>query len=289
MPKHMAITRSITIDLAQTPPHLHISHELLRRSFITGRNNDLPPSLNAGESLPTWLKNQPPGLPAVRFATNTLHTNFVRGNGFIFVQYTLMSKPSQAIPLDGETGQVLDGIYTALVLSPGPARIRRLSIRQGELHAGPPPEMALSGPQIVQNGHNLSQAVAVRLPPQGPTRGDEINYSPDARASFTAFGVTAQNSLLVASTFAGQAQVDPLQADVTVFHSEPGDGLTLSEMADLMIELGAQNAIIGGGSGDTQQYIAGQGTWCALPRCQPDRQQVSVPTRLRGLGAILWI
>jgi hypothetical protein len=54
-----------------------------------------------------------------------------------------------------------------------------------------------------------------------------------------------------------------------------------------MIHLGAESAILGGGSGDTQQMIATGLAWCALPRAQAGRVQVRDP--LRGLGAILAI
>ncbi len=285
----MVITRSVTIDPAKTPPHIYISWDLLQRSFHPAGNRYLPSHTNTGDSLPTWLEKRKAGSPAVRFATNTLHTNFVRGNGFIVLGFRLIHKPPQAIPLDGDNAQPLDGSYTTLVLSPGHPRIQRLNICQNKLCDISPPEIAISGPQIVCNGHNSSQQIPVRLPAQGPTQGDEINYPREVRTSFTAFGITAHQHLLIASAFAGCPQVDPLQAGVTIFQPEPGDGLNLYEMAELMIELGAQDAMIGGGSGDTQQYIAGQGAWCALPRPQPGRPQANAPYSIRGLGAILWI
>ena len=57
-------------------------------------------------------------------------------------------------------------------------------------------------------------------------------------------------------------------------------------MTDLLIALDAKEAIAGGGSGDTQQYVKGRGIWSADPRIQIDRGQVG---GLRGLGAILCI
>ncbi len=60
----------------------------------------------------------------------------------------------------------------------------------------------------------------------------------------------------------------------------------MNEMANLLIELGAEEGIAGGGSGDTQQYIKEKGTWVSMPRFQARRGQVK---GLRGLGAILCV
>jgi hypothetical protein len=287
----MTITRSICLDPAQTPLHLHLCEELIQRSFHPNGEQTLPPQINVGESLPVWLARQKQLANPVRFACNTLHTNFVRGNGFVIHQGQLVCKPYQAIPLDGEQHQTLDGLYTALVLSPGPPQVRRLRLCQNFLCDDHPPQLAISGPLIADSGRNVSREIPVRLPAQGATQGDEINFlpaDPSIRTSFTAFGITQSQQLILVSAFAGRLQNDPSQPGVAVFEHQPGDGMTAFEMADLIIELGAAHAILGGGSGDTQQYIAGQGAWCALPRPQPARQQVCFPTPLRGLGAILW-
>jgi hypothetical protein len=223
-------------------------------------------------------------------AQNALHTNFVRGNGFIIVDHRLICKPPGTVPLDGDQHLPLDGRYTVLWLAPGPAHVRWLELRRGILINGSDCKLAISGPRIVHQGRNTYWQIPVRLPAYGQTLGNEINFLADdetGRSSWTAFGVNSTGRLLAVSVFAGTPQRIRGANGQIIFQPARGEGLTLRELAELMIQLGASDAILAGGSGDTQQMIQAQRTWCARPRIQSGRVQVN--SSLRGLGVILAI
>jgi hypothetical protein len=290
IPDRRAWGRCVEIDLAQTVARLHTSEDLIRRSFHPADKNLLPPQVRSGESLPDWLKSRSDDEARPILACNALHTNFVRGNGFVIIDKQLICKPAGAIPLDGNQHQPLDGPYTVLQLAPDPARVRRLEIRQGALLDKPRCNLAISGPSIVHRGQNSTNGIPVRLPESGQTIRDEINFLPDddsGRTSWTALGVNASGHLLAVSIFTGAPQRVSEGGKQVVFQPSPGDGLSLHEMADLVLHLGASEAILAGGSGDTQQFVTGKTAWCAMPRAQAGRVQVS--SSLRGLGAILAI
>ena len=274
----------------QAVVRLHFNLDLLRRSFHPAGDNYQSPLVKSGDSLPEWLKSRAANEPRPLLACNALHTNFARGNGFLIADGRLICKPQETIPLDGNRHQPLDGAYTCLWLAPGTLQVCRLELRQGALLEGQGCDMALSGPQIVHLSQNITSDMSVRLPAQGPTQGDEINFLADGeawRTSWTAFGITRGLRLLAVSVFGGSPRRIPGQHEQIQFQPAPGDGLTLHEMANLMIHLGADEAILGGGSGDTQQFVGAGPAWGALPRAQAGRVQVSDP--LRGLGAILAI
>ena len=130
---------------------------------------------------------------------------------------------------------------------------------------------------------NVVHRIPVRERKQGQTLGNEINYDPyKDRTSFTAYGIEKETGeLIVVSMFAGEPGES--DDDTLFFEAAKGQGITLNEMARLMVVLRASDAIVGGGAGDTQQYVHNQGIWAGQPRHQPDRPQVE---GLRGLGAI---
>lgn len=295
IPERRSWARCVEVDLEQTTGRLHTNDELIRRSFYPGVPGYLLPEVKSGESLPEWLmkRSAEEGLPIL--ACNALHTNFVRGNGFVVVNGRLICKPPGSIPLDGERHQPLDGAYTSLVLAPRPAKIVKLEIQQGKFAGHPGCDLAISGPSIVSQGKNTSSQIPVRLPAQGQTLGDEVNFTvvaghgaegPVVRTLWTALGVNAAGRLLAVSVFGGNPCRAPGQPELIIFRAGAAEGLTLPEMAELMIQLGALDAILAGGSGDTQQSVGGA-IWCAQPRAQTGREQVSAP--MRGLGAILAI
>jgi hypothetical protein len=290
IPERLAWGRSAEIDLTQVQFSLHVSDDLIQRSFHPAGLGYQPQQINSGESLPDWLNNLAVGERRPVLACNALHTNFVRGNGFVIADGQLVCKTPGTIPLDGDHYQPLDGRFTALTLSTSSGQVRKLEIQQGVVLDYPSCDVAISGPPIVYQGRNTAGEIPVRFPTNGQTLGDEINFSPDevtARTSFTTLGVNRAGRLLAVSVFAGTPRRMPGQGDRVVFQPSVSDGLTLSEMADLMIHLGAVEAILGGGSGDTQQVIQGCPAWCALPRPQESRSSLNSP--LRGLGAILAI
>lgn len=290
LPDRHAWGRSAEIELSKVQARLHIDEDLVGRSFHASGAGYQLAQVNSGNSLPDWLKNQVPSDMRPILACNALHTNFVRGNGFVIIEGRLICKPAGVIPLDGDKHQPLEGAYTALILSSSGARIGKLELRQGSLLEKEGYHLAISGPGIVHQGRNTASENPVRLAAQGQTVGDEVNFSPHertSRTSFTAFGVNRAGRLLAVSILAGAPRRIAGVRDRIIFQPAAGDGVTLYEMADLMIQLGAEAAILAGGSGDTQHAIQGNAAWCALPRPQASRIQAA--GRLRGLGAILAI
>jgi len=284
--------RILTINLTEVATRIYVFENLVNNNFYAIGKSSSPRLPNYGVSIPDLidpkkrnsLKIPDDELSRCLFACNTIHTNFVRGNGFVIVDGKLVHKPVGAIALDGEQYLPLDGSYSCMILSPHPPGMKNLTIKNNILQQENNIALAISGPQIVSNGQNVVDRIPVRTKEKGQTIGNEINYSPfDDRTSFTAFGITDEATLIAVSMFSG----DSLQkGDLFTFKVEKNKGITLNEMSNLLIELGARDGIAGGGSGDTQQYIKEHGIWVSEPRFQKKRGQVE---GLRGLGAILCI
>ena len=284
--------RSLTINLAEVDTRIYVFENLVNNNFYAIGKSNSPRLPNYGTSIPNLIDRKKRNgldipedeLNLCLFACNTIHTNFVRGNGFVIVDGKLIHKPQGAIALDGEKYLPLDGTYNCMILSPNPPVVKNLSIMKNILQEKNNISLAISGPQIVSKGKNIVERIPVRIKEHGQTIGNEINYSPyDDRASFTAFGITDEGTLIAVSMFSGNSVQ---KGDLVTFKAEKDKGITLNEMANLLIELGARDGIAGGGSGDTQQFIKGEGTWVSMPRFQAKRGQVE---GLRGLGAILCI
>jgi hypothetical protein len=291
LPEQRTVGRSALIDLEQVQISLQISPELLGRSFAAGEQASQPPVVNSGMTLDRLLESRPGGAGAGEpiFACNALHTNFVRGSGFVIERGQLFCKPPGATGLDGDAYQPLDGDYTCLALAPGPPRLAILRL-QGNRLLDPAPWRAISGPAMVRGGRNSAARIPARLPAAGQTHLDEINFNPRGpeRAAFTALGVDRCGRLIAASAFGGKRTL--IGADLEIFSPGAEDGLTLEQMAEVMLALGAEDAILGGGSGDAQQFLRGQPTWASLPRLQANRIQTGggdLPGQVRGLGAVL--
>lgn len=282
--------RAVFIDVQKVQLKIECFRDLIEHNFLgVGqlRSQQLP---NFGMSLLDYIdpiKRQARQLEReelehILVACNTVHTNFVRGNGFVISEGKLIHKPDGAIGIDGKEYISLNGRYDCLILAPLPAKVHSVLIEKNRLRSDSAIELAISGPQIIKHRCSTVQCIPVRTRHRGQTIGNEINYSPYYdRTSFTCFGITGGGELIILSMFAGDAHE---QSGHRYYVSQPNVGITLNEMAELLIQLGAEEAIAGGGSGDTQQYIKGQGLWVSMPRPQPQRGQVA---GLRGLGAIL--
>jgi hypothetical protein len=281
--------RSLYVDLAQVDAQIYIFKDLVNHNFYAVGKSSSPRLPNYGVSIPNLIDQKKQyisedELKRCLFACNTIHTNFVRGNGFVIVDGKLIHKPEGAIALDGEQYLPLDGTYSCMIISPDPLAVKNLTINKNSIQGKNNISLAISGPQIVSNGKNVVKRVPVRTKEHGQTVGNEINYSPfHDRTSFTAFGITDKGTLIVVSMFSGNSVQ---KGDLVIFKAAKNKGITVNEMANLLIELGAEEGIAGGGSGDTQQYIKDKGIWVSMPRFQARRGQVK---GLRGLGAILCI
>ncbi len=282
--------RSLVIDPRQVVLKIVCFADLIDRNFWgvgASLSQQLP---NFGMSLPDFFDPKkrrarhllPNDSEDILAACNTVHTNFVRGNGFVVVDWKLIYKPIGAIAIDGTTYVPLDGFYECLILAPFPPKVTSVWIENNGIRTDEPIQLAISGPQMILQGNNIVHRIPIRPRERGQTIGNEINYEPYTdRTSFTCFGISSQGELIILSMFAGDAQERP---GYQCFRAQPDVGITLNEMAELLLRLGATEAIAGGGSGDTQQYIRGHGLWVSMARFQPRRGQVA---GLRGLGAIL--
>jgi len=313
MPAGLAHGRALIVNLNDFEPKIYPFYELINASFNPKWGYCPPSEANLGVNVPQLLARAKPEakripreeLSRLVFACNTLHTNFVRSNGFIITDGSLVCKPPGAVALDGRTYVPLGYhphsnpnntghfSYEVLILRPAPPAICTVNINNNLLLDPVTIQLAISGPRLVAVSKNVVSRIPVRPKERGQTVGNEINYDPYTdRTSFTAFGIEREtNKLIAVSMFAGRASgrpasrgPDTLDHSPSFFQARQGEGITLAEMAALMIALGASDAIAGGGSGDTQQYVYKQGTWAGQPRHQPTRPQVA---GLRGLGAIL--
>ena len=284
--------RSLYIDLAEVDVRIYIFNDLVNNNFYAVGKSSSFQLPNYGVSIPNlverkkWQELDIPEeeLNRCLFACNTIQTNFVRGNGFVIVDGKLIHKPEGAIALDGEQYLPLDGTYSCMIISPDPPVVKNLNIIKNILREKNNISLAISGPQIISNGKNVVERIPVRTKERGQTVLNEINYSPfDDRTSFTAFGITDGGMLIAVSMFSGN-YVE--KGNLITFNAQTSKGITMNEMANLLIELGAKEGIAGGGSGDTQQYIRDKGTWISMPRFQAKRGQVE---GLRGLGAIFCV
>ncbi len=207
----LAKGRSLNIDFAEVDTRIYIFKDLVNNHFYAAGKSNSPRLPNYGVSIPNLIDQKKQyisenELKRCLFACNTIHTNFVRGNGFVIVDGKLIHKPEGAIALDGEQYLPLDGMYNCLVLSPHPPAVKNLTINKNSFHGKNNISLAISGPQIVSNGKNVVERVPVRTKEYGQTIGNEINYSPfDDRTSFTAFGITDKGTLIVVSMFSGNS------------------------------------------------------------------------------------
>jgi hypothetical protein len=301
--------RAVTFHLDDFDPRICPFYELINKSFNPRWGYCPPPGENLGVNVPQLLRRSKPEAKRALsraevqrcvFACNTIHANFVRGNGFVIVDGELTAKPAGAVALDGSEYRPLGYhpdfnpdntkhfAYQALVLAPGLPDLQTVRVNRNTLLDPEKIQMAISGPALVRRSENAAGQIPVRMKTHGQTFGDELNFDPlTVRTSATAFGIVGgSNALVAVSMFAGRPQNTEaeIETDVTTFIADAEEGITLHEMAELIRrELNVVDAIAGGGSGDAQQYVYGQGTWVSQARPQPDRPQVA---GLRGLGAI---
>jgi len=242
----------------------------------------------------------------VVFAMNGPSTNFVRMNGFVIIDGALIRKPLSTIPLIGDGHIPLQGsIYEAFVLQPEP-RIERIEITgQGEKEyrtlSGKAVSLAISGPIIVEERVNKADQIRVRFNTEGQTIGNEVNFVPhtdyldfDGNAqhvspnhpllysSYSTIGCDESGNLILLSVFGGSLRIVS-QAVHWIVRNAVRDGVSVYQLAQQMIKLGAKDAVLLGGSGDTQCYVKDE-----VIRMAQINLHHNTPI-LRGLGAILAI
>jgi len=311
-----AFGRAVFVDQERCEIQVYPFYDVINANYGTSHSMGVAPasSVNLGASVKDFVEGSRPesardGLyePDVRrvvCASNALHTNFVRANGFVFCNHRLVCKPRKydAMGLDCDEFIPLDGSYTALILDVENPHIEQLRFSDGQLiGAEKLPRLAVSGPALVRNGEfckipfrpNLigrepygldsehpDPCSILRLPP-GPTLEDEVNYPPSTTmTSFTAFGVSKDGRAILVSMFEGLRPWD----------SGTGSGINACEMIELLITLGARDAILGGGGADTQQFLRGdqpQHLIAPVRVRSPGQGSRSEVEGVRGLGAII--
>lgn len=312
IPAGPALGRCVTIDTRKVAIDLLTFYELINRSFDDKWGGWFPLEKSSGVNLPQLFSDRTESLLAEKpelkcindgalthclLACNTLHTNFVRGNGFVSLRDgTLVFKPNAAVALDGSSYAPLNGSYSALVIHDTGPCIANIAIHSNRLVNPMMSSIAISGPRIVEQSRNVAHLVPVREAKLGQTVGNEVNYSPlDTLASFTAFGINRDHELVVLSMFAGNGEDDP-ELTCRIFRANRDknrrqiEGITLCQMADVLLDkFSVTDAIAGGGAADTQQYVAGDSIWAGEPSgSNRDDRDIEV-LGLRGLGAILTV
>jgi hypothetical protein len=261
------------------------------RDFILGNRYEC----EGLQSYPAW---RPPYLDVHRrclVASNTLQTNFIRSNGFVIENGRVVAKPRYA-PGRDDPGYVELGVageYTCLLVSGlganARARVIHVSVQDagGEVTDPPLPagSRGIASPLLVREGRfvDLERHAAPFRDGSGRLRGDWIPWDPEeTTTSFTAFGVDESGTvLLMASVFEGEWGVDTAE----------NKGIRAEVMAELLVEHGAHDAILGGGGADTQQFVHGR-----HPRFRNGPVRAKSPSAsrgevegIRGLGAIAGI
>lgn len=296
------------IDLARNEFRVFVFNDLIHASFHPDHGCFAQPAVNLGATVrdfilgdrfecqglrayPDW---RPPYRDSYRkclVASNTLQTNFVRSNGFVVVDGRVIAKPLHAPGRDDPDYVRLGvaGRYTCLLVDGTEARVVSLRVLDPEGGTTDPPlapgNSGIASPRLLSEGRfvGLARHPAPFRDRKGRLNGDWVDWDPDATAtSFTAFGVDrAGKRLLMASVFEGEWGVD----------TATNESIRASEMAELLAEYGAHDAILGGGGADTQQFVHGR-----YPRFRngPVRAKPSSMSRgevrgVRGLGAIAGI
>lgn len=221
------------------------------------------------------------------FASNTLHTNFIRPNGFVMVDGSLIYKPLYAVGLDCPKYMPLHGEYTALVSERGQLSVKKIGIKNknNQLEGDTNPDWAISGPQVVSQRKPVDMGGFPRNPQDRKyTIGDEVSYDPIAiKTSFTAFGIDDDDQIVFVSMF---EKLRGLGSGCNL-------GINVAEMALLLItELNVKEAILGGGGADTQQFVRGDHPEFMVAPIRARRPEEGPRPEVvgpRGLGAIVGV
>ena len=116
--------------------------------------------------------------------------------------------------------------------------VKNLTVNNNILQKENNISLAISCPRIISKGKNVVKKIPVKTKDKGQTIGNEINYSPFVdRTSFTAFGLNDEGMLIAVSMFAGMSAQ---KGDSLTFMAEKSKGITLNEMANLLIALGVK-------------------------------------------------
>lgn len=315
--------RIVVLDPGSIEMRIYPFYELIHRSWRPGTPNFVRALevINLGTTVKDFITNiggcELGGIRGCRseqvraeirrcvFACNTLQTGFVRGNGFIIAppnpgckgRPKLICKPPEAPGMydpeyialgprkKDKFGPGFDGQYDTFVLAPTP-RLERLRVNSRTDVKLRRIKLGFASPAIVRKGKLCANEIPFHDNPKDKsdpktgrgTIGNEVNWSPSTTgASYTAFGCAGEK-IVVAS----------------MVQSDRGDncGILAAEMALLLLrkEFGVQDAVIGGGSADTQQYLKGDAPdefleAPARPKKESEHAGVEV-SGARGLGAI---
>lgn len=252
--------RGVTFDPQKAQIQIHIGQELQKASFAP---HSTP--ANLGIQIPDLAKQN----SQLKFAINTISTNFVRGNGFVILNEQIYLKDPSAQVLDDPRRQFKHQRMQGIQILPYP---KLVDIDP----KNPSGQMVISGPWLCQNGENRAKNIVFREPSAGPTLANEVNFHPfDVRTSFSAFGFNDKGMMCALSAWNFDSKTNP----------RPSPGWNCHEIAELLLELGFDQAILGGGSADTQQWLKDHPFLYSAPRPKSlDRFEVQ---GRRGLGAVL--
>ncbi|MFH1858013.1 MAG: DUF4954 family protein [Candidatus Omnitrophota bacterium] len=192
----------------------------------------------AGLPLRRWVEVRPGEKPIA--AINGLQADLHAENGFMIADGALIRKGDGARGVTEERYTPLNGNFSVFVLD-GRPRVQKVTIRDNALLTKGI-QFALSGPPLLVGGEDVSQLMQERdVAGDRPAQGDEVAWDPKTVTSaFSAIGVRADGKIVLLSM-----RGDPEKQD------EP----FVQDVAALLKELGVKDAILLGGSADTQQYL----------------------------------
>lgn len=295
-----AFGRAVFIDPSRYKLQLYPFFDLINANFGNDRVKgvfSVADNVNLGVSVQNFMESISPKSPyhtiseshdylgdirKAIYASNTLQSNFVLSNGFLLQSRELICKPEkyQASGLDCDQFIPLKGKYSAFSFETGNSGIKDIEIWENRVvEPDRPPKRAISGPVLVRNGKNISEKIRYK---KIPTGSNHVNYPPDkTNTSFTAFGLTEDQWFIMLSMF------EDLRGQGVGVNL----GISIYEIAELMVkELGAKEAILGGGGADTQQFLRGDHpqymTAPVRTRAASQGERSEVP-EARGLGAIV--
>ncbi|MBI1953359.1 MAG: DUF4922 domain-containing protein [Candidatus Omnitrophica bacterium] len=189
--------------------------------------------------------------PRLIYASNSFQSNFWQPLGLLIVDGRLIRKTDKKRGLFQSEYRPLDGRFTVFVLAPlERLGLETVEIKNNQLVTGGISH-AISGPALLRNGElvadQIEEAEVIKRDERGRPLGldwrpDRVGWNPKTtQASFSAIGIDPAGKLIFLSMF-GERMGERLS------------GVTVHQLASLLKELGARDALLLGGSQDVNQW-----------------------------------
>lgn len=282
---------AIKIEKNRFNINFHLCYDKIEADFGLNKKTKKNYGLNIKEFLDLTKED-------VLYCSNLLQPDFVLASSILICNNKLIKKPTNVSSLDSESNIPLNGEYNLFSFETG--KQFKLSFNNGKtmdkLY-----NLSFYGSTLIKNSINMAHKIKYRpninatypygidinnpreknsLLTPGPVSGDEVNYPPFSTfTSFTSFGSDDEHLYLL-SMFEKPDN----------FGNGNNRGISIKEIGDILLKLGATEAVVGGGSGDTQQYIKDIGFNFSCKRKRPENQGIRKEIDgIRGLSTIIYI